>query len=265
MESMLQSPVMAAVDVSPEMISMVGQGRIADMAWPEGSVAFVFGFGGVEEPATMRYLARPTVGLLDWDEDRSRLIFLVTQAACERIAGGEVGMIDGAPYHLNADLRMIALAIRDCDLPEAACTPYRLAKSIELLCETLRLPQAGALIPIGHDGTLSRADGKRVLAARQMIDDRWAEKLTLDSIARACGLNRAKLTRGFRDMFDCSVADAISTQRLSQAGQLLLSTDLPVSSIGYRCGYLNNASFTRAFSRRFGVAPTQYRAVRFAA
>lgn len=265
MNAMLQPPVMDGVDVSPEMISMVGTGRIADMAWPEGSVAFVFGFGGIEQPATIRYFVHPTRDLLDWDEDRSRLIFLVTREACERISGGEVMMVDGGSYHLNADLRVIAAAIRDCDLPEAARTPYRLAKSIELLCEMLRLPETGALIPIGHDGTLSRADGKRVLAARQMIDEHWAEKLTLDAIARACGLNRAKLTRGFRDMFDCSVADAISSQRLTNAGQMLLATDLPVSSIGYRCGYLNNASFTRAFSRHFGIAPTQYRAVRLAA
>ena len=74
-----------------------------------------------------------------------------------------------------------------------------------------------------------------------------------------------ELTRGFRDMYDCSIADALSQQRLEAARRMLLSTDLPIASIGYRCGYLNNASFTRAFSRRFGTAPTQYRAGRLAA
>ena len=101
--------------------------------------------------------------------------------------------------------------------------------------------------------------------ARRLIDERWHEKLTLDSIARACGINRAKLTRGFRSMFATTVADAIADMRLRGAGEMLRSTDLPVSSIGYRCGYLNNASFTRAFSRHYGVAPTQYRAHRLAA
>ena len=66
-------------------------------------------------------------------------------------------------------------------------------------------------------------------------------------------------------MFDMTVADAIADRRLGGASELLRSTDLPVSSIGYRCGYLNNASFTRAFSRRYGLAPTQYRAHRIAA
>ncbi|MEX6650950.1 helix-turn-helix domain-containing protein [Pseudomonas aeruginosa] len=40
---------------------------------------------------------------------------------------------------------------------------------------------------------------------------------------------------------------------------------MPVSSIGYQCGYLNNASFTRAFSRQFGTTPSSLRAPRLAA
>jgi AraC family transcriptional activator of pyochelin receptor len=61
-------------------------------------------------------------------------------------------------------------------------------------------------------------------------------------------------------MFDCSVTEAIAERRLNGAHRMLLVTDLPVSSIGYRCGYRNNASFARAFTRRFGMAPTQLRA-----
>lgn len=181
------------------------------------------------------------------------------------MADGPVPLRFDTAYYLPAPLRAIALTIRDCDLHEAAATPYRLAKCIELLCDILRTAREGGFIPIDQDAILSRADSERLLAARRLIEERWAEKLTPDMIARACGLNRAKLTRGFRDMFDCSVADAIAQQRLGKAGEMLLTTELPVSSIGYKCGYLNNTSFTRAFVRRFGIAPTQYRSHRLAA
>ena len=129
----------------------------------------------------------------------------------------------------------------------------------------MRLDADDGLIPFVAEAGLSNADSQRLVAARRVIEERWAEKLTLDMISRACGLNRAKLTRGFRDLFDCSVADALAQQRLGRASKMLLITDLPVSSIGYKCGYLNNASFARAFSRQFGVAPTRYRAARMAA
>ncbi|MBL0917046.1 MAG: helix-turn-helix transcriptional regulator, partial [Sphingopyxis sp.] len=84
-------------------------------------------------------------------------------------------------------------------------------------------------------------------------------------LARGPGTNRDKLTRGFRELYNCTVAEALSERRLGQAQRMLAASDLPVASIGYRCGYLNNASFTRAFSRRFGMAPTEMRRVGIAA
>ena len=72
-------------------------------------------------------------------------------------------------------------------------------------------------------------------------------------------LGQAKLTQGFREMYKCTVAEAVSERRLSHARMLLTLSDLPISSIGYRCGYQSNASFTRAFARRFGMTPTDMR------
>ena len=257
--------MMDRIEVSPEMLGFIGSGPVGDTESASlDAVAFTIVFGDADMPTTAHFAANMNRKALAAD-CRARLVMLVSRAACQRILGRPLALRDGGVYHLPAALRAIALTIRDCDLPEGARTPYRLAKSIELLCDTLRAHAEDALIPMGADGVLTRADSQRVLAARRLIDDRWSEKLTLDMIARSCGLNRAKLTRGFRDMFACSVADAISDQRLGEAGQMLLATDLPVSSIGYKCGYLNNASFTRAFARHFGLAPTQYRAHRLAA
>ncbi|WP_088182504.1 helix-turn-helix domain-containing protein [Sphingobium sp. Z007] len=255
---------MDRISVSPEMIALVGPG-IATPANDMGlSAALLFGFGAVGQAASVRLIEQPTLADLN-DDPGSRLILLVAPEACARVADGVVPLTPGVAYYLPAPLRAIAIAIRDCRLHDAAAAPYRLAKSIELFCELLRTGREDGFVPIGQDALLSRADSERLLTARRMIEDRWAEKLTLDGIARACGLNRAKLTRGFRDMFGSSVADAITAQRLDRAGEMLVATELPVSSIGYRCGYLNNASFTRAFARHFGVAPTLYRAERLAA
>jgi AraC family transcriptional activator of pyochelin receptor len=157
------------------------------------------------------------------------------------------------------------MALRDCAMAGEPRNVYRLAKSLELLCETVRMWAEGALVPLAPEGDLSFADTRRLIDARRLIDERWHEKLTLDSIARACGLNRAKLTRGFRELFACSIAEALAERRLGEASRMLLTTDKPVSSIGYENGYLNNASFARAFSRRFGRSPSDFRATGVAA
>ena len=241
------------IQVSDEMLSFVGAGSVPAGGWPADVVGLSF------DDAALVFHAHPA-GAAMTDGD---LAFVVTAAACRRI----FGLVPAADvrWHLPSALRALVIAILDCDLPGEARDTLRLAKSIELLCATFAMIGADALIPTDAAGDLSEGDARRIVAARRLIDERWHEKLTLDSIARACGINRAKLTRGFRAMFATTVADAIADRRLGGAGEMLRATDLPVSSIGYKCGYLNNASFTRAFSRRYGVAPTLYRAHRIAA
>lgn len=245
------------VEVSPEMATFIGNGFVDTRLWPESPVALAF---RTIAPAACHFTRHPDRHT-KWEDDQ-QVILIVSLSACERIFGYVPD--DDCAFHLSPDLTATALSIRDNGLPAPSCDTLRLAKSIELLCETWRALANGNLVPL-TDGIRNRADAERILAARQLIDEHWHEKLTLNSIARACGINRAKLTRGFRDMFACTIADAISVHRLHHARSMLLSTDLPVATIGYRCGYENNASFSRAFQRGTGVAPTLFRARKMAA
>jgi AraC family transcriptional regulator, transcriptional activator of the genes for pyochelin and ferripyochelin receptors len=249
------------IEVSPEMTALLGQGAGQGAPMPEDPVRLAFSFGGPGDPATVRI--SETAGTRDGAN--LQLVLVVARAALLRMGGREPIGQDVRGYHLPTELRAIALALRDCAMAEAPRNVYRLAKSLELFCETIRLQREAALVPLAEGGALSFADSRRLLDARRMIDERWQEKLTLETIARACGLNRAKLTRGFREMFACTIAEALAERRLRQASRMLLTTDLPVSSIGYENGYLNNASFARAFGRRFGLTPSDYRACGVAA
>jgi len=252
---------MEAIDVSPEMLTLVGIGALGDHRWPTSPVAFEFDFGS---PASFRFHDNPTKSALQ-ALGNVRMIFLVARGACERLLGHSLDIADGDAFLLPAEMRGIAQTIRDCALPEAVSVPYRLAKSIELLCEMLNAYGAGELAAACGSGTLSQLDMHRIAAARQLIDEQWNEKLTLCQIARSCGLNRNKLSRGFRELYQCTVAQALAERRLTEARRQLIATDLPVSLIGYRSGYLNNAAFTRAFGRRYGQSPSHFRACGVAA
>ena len=247
------------VQVSHEMITLIGAGTLDGSVWPEDPIAFAFRFQEGDGSATLGYHAAPTLAALASLD--AQLVLLVARDACQRIFT-ELPEKEGV-FHIPPGLRAIAAVIRTCPLAEPARMTLRLAKSIELLCETFQLLGQNALIPAARDAQLSYRDCQRIQAARRLIETRWHEKLTLDSIAADCGLNRSKLARGFRDLFDSSVADLLLEQRLGAAQQMLLATELPIASVGYRCGYGNNAAFTRAFSRRYGVAPSGFRAAAF--
>ncbi|HYJ84375.1 MAG TPA: AraC family transcriptional regulator [Allosphingosinicella sp.] len=241
------------IEVSPEMTTLIGRGAFGSAPLPADPVVLSYELGGPGvRPAVRIGGERPR-------PDSDSIFLVVAEDAWRRLGGAEPGLGDGFGHHLPSDLRAIALALRDPAPTGESRNVYRLAKSIELLCETVRLLREGALAPLAAEGGLSVADTGRLMAARRIIDERWQEKLTLATIARDCGLNRAKLTGGFRDLFGCTIAEALAERRLAQASRMLLTTDQPVSSIGYANGYLNNASFARAFGRRFGVTPSGFR------
>ena len=247
---------MEAIDVSPEMLTLVGSGELGEHRWPSYPVAFEVIFG--EGPSNFIFHQDPLVQRLSASKD-SRLLLIVDRAACDRVLGQALDFNDQSVRYLPPELNAMATAIRDCALPAAAATPYRLAKSIELLCEILTAHRTGHLAEVVAPATLSQRDIERIAAARKLIDECWHEKLTLCEIARRCGLNRSKLASGFRKLYSCTVTEALLERRLAEARRQLLSTDLPVGLIGYRSGYHNNASFSRAFCRRFGVPPSNFR------
>jgi AraC family transcriptional activator of pyochelin receptor len=247
--------------VSPEMTALLGVWD-AEAPVPPRPVALIAIVS--TELCSLQIDPAPRLGTMRDHVERGHLVLLVQRDAMARL-GGVALLENQSSFHLSSELRSIARALRNPPGAPEVHSTYRLAKAIEFVCEAIRQVRSGDLAPLSGEGQLSLSDTRRVLAARDMIDARSSEKLTLDMIARSCGLNRSKLTRGFKELFDCTVAQAIAERRLDLAQRMLLTTDLPVSSIGYESGYLNNASFARAFGRRYGRSPSDFRTTGLAA
>ena len=255
-------PALNVVEVSPEMTTLLAK-TAGRFTIPPNPVALI----ATLEPQLRALQVEPEPNIPSHLASLAAgdTLFLIQREAMIRIGGRSMVEGGAARFHLNAELGETLLALRDPDVSEAARLPYRLAKSIEFLCQAIRDHNAGALAPLSAAGQLSREDTRRVLAARQFIQDHASEKLTLDLVGRRCGLSRSKLTRGYKELFDRTVAQDIAGRRLELARLMLLTTDLPISSVGLEAGYLNNASFARAFGRRFGQAPSMFRSAELAA
>lgn len=254
-----------SIVVSPEMTIVRGCGRLQPSAIPKRAMAVAFDMSDASPSLTVVGEAGVEVLLARADAGR-RVVLLLAPEVVNRIDGSVLPDVDTKDvYYLPCELRAIALSVRDCTRRGEAAEIYLAAKSIELVYETWSALDRGQLTPMASSGDLTEADSQRIAAAQTLIEARWHEKLSLDVVAAECGLNREKLTRGFRLMFSCSVAEALAERRLTQASRMLLTTSLPVSSVGYENGYINNASFARAFGRRFGVSPSDFRARHLAA
>jgi transcriptional regulator GlxA family with amidase domain len=96
--------------------------------------------------------------------------------------------------------------------------------------------------------------------AKDLVDARYAEPLTVDDLASAAGLSRAHFSRAFRDAFGESPYAYLLTRRLERAAALLRTTDRSVAEVCVSVGLASVGSFTTSFKRTFGLPPTAYRA-----
>lgn len=240
-----------AVSVSREFTSFVGRGPCDPAAIPADAV--LLGFGDIGEPAVT--VLEP--GDLAARVNDDLLVFAVARAACIRLFD-RVPKPQGS-WYLPANLRGLGRAVVAVEGDGEAHDMLRAARSCELLHGLFAAFAAERMVEVHGATTLSETDVMLVAAAHQIVSESWQEPLTVSSVARRCGLNKAKLTRGFRELYRCTVSEAVAERRLGRAREMLAESDLPVSTVGYRCGYMSNASFTRAFARRFGMTPTDLR------
>jgi AraC family transcriptional regulator, transcriptional activator of pobA len=60
-------------------------------------------------------------------------------------------------------------------------------------------------------------------------------------------------------IFGKSVSEIIETRKLIEARQLLLTSGLSVSEVGYELGYSEKSYFSRVFRKKTGLTPTDFR------
>jgi AraC-like DNA-binding protein len=101
---------------------------------------------------------------------------------------------------------------------------------------------------------------RHLLRAKELVDARYAEPLTVEDLAAAAGLTRWHFSREFRQAFGESPHSYLLTRRLERAAALLRNTDNTVTEICYSVGLQSLGSFTTSFTRTFGASPTAYRA-----
>ena len=100
-----------------------------------------------------------------------------------------------------------------------------------------------------------------LLRARDLVDARYAEPITVDDLAAAAGLSRAHFSRTFTKTFGETPRAYLQTRRLERAAALLRYTDRSVADICVMVGLQSVGSFTTSFTRVYGKPPAAYRAI----
>lgn len=132
----------------------------------------------------------------------------------------------------------------------AACLPHLERQTEE------ELGEAAAWFAAAAEGG---SEDPMMSAVTAYVREHYQEKLKLQDIAKALHVNSAYLGQRFRKHYGSSFNDYLHEFRIEEAKKLLRRTDLGISDIAGRVGYLDADVFTAKFKALNGVTPSGYK------
>jgi len=134
---------------------------------------------------------------------------------------------------------------------------FLLSKSIELL--VLSADASNAAENRKDIFIKKGTDKEKIIAVRDIINERLSSPPNLSEIAKMVGLNEYKLKKGFKETFGNTVFGYLAEQRLHLAQQYLRDTEKTAAEIAFELGYATPQHFNNAFKGKFGITPHSVR------
>lgn len=93
----------------------------------------------------------------------------------------------------------------------------------------------------------------------RLLEDYYKESKDVNFYADKLFMTSRNLNNICQTILQQSVSEIIETRKLTEAKNLLVTTDKNVAEIGYELGFNEKTYFTHAFKRKAGMTPTEFR------
>ena len=93
----------------------------------------------------------------------------------------------------------------------------------------------------------------------EYITSSYKNGINVSDIAEHLGISRAYLNYVFQNELGQSIQQCLISFRMHKAANLLVSTTLTIKEISHAIGYADQLTFSKAFKKKFGSSPKQYR------
>lgn len=161
------------------------------------------------------------------------------------------GRLRPTPAQRLAIMELIRRMLAEYAAREPGYQGTLLALLAQLLIDLARYYQASESKP--------SAQLVQIGAAISLIEQEYAQPLTMPMLAEAANMSVRNLTRRFREGVGMPPIDYLIRLRLRHAAQLLRETPQPIADIARAVGMDDGNYLTRQFKRVHGVTPREFR------
>jgi len=92
-----------------------------------------------------------------------------------------------------------------------------------------------------------------------LLEDNYKEAKDVNFYAEKLFMSTRNLNLICQDILHQSVSEIIEVRKLTEAKNLLITTDKTIAEIGYEIGFNEKTYFTHAFKKKTGLTPSEYR------
>lgn len=100
---------------------------------------------------------------------------------------------------------------------------------------------------------------QKILPALEYTRENFATKITLDTLCDHLKLDKYNFCKLFKKVTGTNYFDYLLFIRLKHSEELLLYTNKSITEISFESCFSSVQYFTRAFTKKFGCRPTEYR------
>lgn len=98
-----------------------------------------------------------------------------------------------------------------------------------------------------------------ILSALEYMQIHYAEELAVGELAEKFGMERRRFSYLFEQLTGLSPIEYLTEYRMSQAKELLTTTDFSIVKIAEKVGYMDSFYFSRVFKKKTSLSPSLYR------
>ena len=99
----------------------------------------------------------------------------------------------------------------------------------------------------------------QVRRAKEILDANLDGRVTVQQMAKECGLSVAHFSRAFQVSTGMAPHRWQTRRRVEAAKSLLANEKLSLFEVAMTCGFADQSHFTRVFTREFGISPGAWR------
>ena len=115
-----------------------------------------------------------------------------------------------------------------------------------------------------HDNKFSvKRNPAWVNRIRDILHDKFCDKLTLADLSKELGIHPVHLSRDFSKYFQCNLAGYIRKLKVQKSLALLARKNNSLSDIAFECGFSDQSHFSRCFKEVNEEGPLEYRKLYF--